>query len=322
MTDAARRLRPLLAVAAGSALACATLTPALAAQATPEEQLTRARHRLEVVVEEHNEVREDLAATRARLAALAPQLAPMRAAIDQRRLQVGQLAASTYRSAASYRVGALLSDPEPGQLTERLIMVQHLTDKRERAIDALARSQRDFLQAQRQLATLAATQNKQRAQLAAKRRHIEQEIQRLTPAVVAAERRAPRAQRAESAPAVMRVHAAGAAGAAVRFALSQIGKPYGWGGAGPHQYDCSGLTSSAWRRGGRGLPHNSARQWNSVTRISRAQLRPGDLVFYYDGISHVGMYVGGGRIVHAPTFGQNVRTDPMSYAPIYGFGRP
>jgi cell wall-associated NlpC family hydrolase len=108
----------------------------------------------------------------------------------------------------------------------------------------------------------------------------------------------------------------------VRFAYAQIGKPYGWGSAGPNAYDCSGLTSAAWRVAGVRLPHNAARQWYAVTRISRAELRPGDLVFYYNSIQHVGMYVGGGRIVHAPTFGEAVRVERMGYAPILGYGRP
>ena len=69
------------------------------------------------------------------------------------------------------------------------------------------------------------------------------------------------------------------------------------------------------------LPHNSAAQWQAVHPVSRAELRQGDLVFYYADIHHVAIYVGGGRVVHAPNYGERVRVERMGYAPIYGFGR-
>jgi uncharacterized protein YPO0396 len=87
--------------------------------------------------------------------------------------------------------------------------------------------------------------------------------------------------------------------AVVDFALSQRGEPYVWGSAGPNSWDCSGLMLGAYAQIGISLPHNAAAQWNMVAQISEDELQPGDFVFY-NGLAHVGMYIGNGLIVHAP----------------------
>jgi peptidoglycan DL-endopeptidase CwlO len=112
------------------------------------------------------------------------------------------------------------------------------------------------------------------------------------------------------------------AGVAVSFAYAQIGKGYRYAAAGPDAYDCSGLTMAAWAAAGVSLPHNAARQYGSVPHVSRDQLAPGDLVFYYGDIHHVALYVGAGRIIHAPNEGETVRVEPIDLAPIAGYGRP
>ena len=95
------------------------------------------------------------------------------------------------------------------------------------------------------------------------------------------------------------VAASGSAGAAVQFAMAQVGDAYVYGAAGPDAYDCSGLTMAAWGAAGVALPHSSSAQYGSGPHISASALQPGDLVFYYSPISHVGMYIGNGMIVHA-----------------------
>jgi cell wall-associated NlpC family hydrolase len=121
---------------------------------------------------------------------------------------------------------------------------------------------------------------------------------------------------------VPEVSASGRAAAAVQFALAQIGDPYVWGAAGPNTWDCSGLTMAAWGAAGVGLPHSSAAQSGTGTRISISQLQPGDLVFYYSPISHVAMYIGGGKIVHAPHSGAVVSIAELNRMPITTAVRP
>jgi hypothetical protein len=101
--------------------------------------------------------------------------------------------------------------------------------------------------------------------------------------------------------------------AAVRWALAQLGDPYRWGATGPAMFDCSGLTSSAYRAAGVGIPRVSRAQWGAGPHVAVDRLLPGDLVFYADNpgdpasIHHVGMYIGNGLMVHAPHTGDVVR---------------
>jgi cell wall-associated NlpC family hydrolase len=104
----------------------------------------------------------------------------------------------------------------------------------------------------------------------------------------------------------------------VAFARAQIGEPYRWGAAGPDAWDCSGLTMGAWSAGGKSLPHYSVAQYEQSTPISAAQLQAGDLVFWGSSSSpssiyHVALYVGDGRIIHAPRTGRPVTEESMYY---------
>jgi cell wall-associated NlpC family hydrolase len=112
------------------------------------------------------------------------------------------------------------------------------------------------------------------------------------------------------------------AGTAVNAALSQVGKPYQWGAAGPDSYDCSGLTMWAWAQAGVGLPHNSGMQYASSPHVSTASLQPGDLLFYGSPIHHVGMYVGSGQMVEAPYTGASVRVSSWQRSDFVGAARP
>ncbi|MEU6013212.1 C40 family peptidase [Streptomyces sp. NPDC047515] len=106
------------------------------------------------------------------------------------------------------------------------------------------------------------------------------------------------------------------------FARAQLGKPYVWGATGPSSYDCSGLTQAAWKAAGVDIPRTTWDQVKTGTKVATADLRPGDLVFFYDDISHVGMYQGDGMMIHAPKPGANVREESIYYMPIYGSVRP
>jgi peptidoglycan DL-endopeptidase CwlO len=98
-----------------------------------------------------------------------------------------------------------------------------------------------------------------------------------------------------------------AAQIAVDTALAQVGKPYVWGAEGPASFDCSGLVLFAYRAAGIGLPHSSAIQATMGQPVTRAQLQPGDLIAFYSPVSHIGIYIGNGQMVHAPTSGDVVK---------------
>ncbi|CAL9544909.1 hypothetical protein SUDANB108_04345 [Streptomyces sp. enrichment culture] len=100
---------------------------------------------------------------------------------------------------------------------------------------------------------------------------------------------------------------------ALAFARAQIGKPYVWGAVGPGSYDCSGLTQAAWKAAGVTLPRTTYDQVDAGTTVPLADARPGDLVFFYDDITHVGLYIGNGMMIHAPKPGAYVREESIYY---------
>jgi cell wall-associated NlpC family hydrolase len=94
--------------------------------------------------------------------------------------------------------------------------------------------------------------------------------------------------------------------------MSKIGSPYRYGATGPNAFDCSGLVSWAYEKAGKSLPRTSRAQSKVGTPVSRDNLQPGDLVFFYNPVSHVGIYIGDGKIVHASTRKSPVKISDMS----------
>jgi cell wall-associated NlpC family hydrolase len=118
------------------------------------------------------------------------------------------------------------------------------------------------------------------------------------------------------------VPASGRAAAAISYAMAQVGKAYVYGAAGPSAFDCSGLTMMAWAQAGVALPHSSSAQYSSGPHVAESDLQPGDLVFYYSPISHVGMYIGNGMIVNAENPGSGIRVTSLHAMPYVGAVRP
>jgi cell wall-associated NlpC family hydrolase len=108
-----------------------------------------------------------------------------------------------------------------------------------------------------------------------------------------------------------------AAQIAVDTAMSELGRPYVWGAAGPYSFDCSGLTEYAYARAGIYLPHSSLMQSTLGRPVAYSDLRPGDLIFFYSPVGHVGMYLGNGLMIHSPTPGDVVKVTPLAY--MYGY---
>lgn len=111
------------------------------------------------------------------------------------------------------------------------------------------------------------------------------------------------------------------ASVAVQWAQRELGKPYVYGAAGPDSFDCSGLTMYVWGMAGVSLPHSAADQWDDTVRVPISDLQPGDLVFYYEPVDHVGIYVGGGEMIDAPHTGTDVQYQSIFQGGLDGGGR-
>ncbi|GAB3964127.1 C40 family peptidase [Plantactinospora veratri] len=284
----------------------------------PAERIASAAEQLEIVVEQYNDLREALRETRANSAAIHAEMGPLERAIETHRTEASMIAARAYRTGDAHALGmlgTLLGATTRENLVDPLLLLDRLSREQHRVIAALTEAHDRLAEARRGVEALAARQRGQERQLAARKLAIETELARLA--------RLPDPDE-PPAGAVPRLPepVTGAAGKAVRFAYAQLGKPYRWAGDGPDGYDCSGLTSAAWAAAGVRLPHNAARQYRAVTRISRAARQAGDLVFYYRDLHHVAIYVGGGKIIHAPRTGTRIRIDRVDYQPIAGYGRP
>ncbi|WP_236060010.1 C40 family peptidase [Actinacidiphila acididurans] len=109
---------------------------------------------------------------------------------------------------------------------------------------------------------------------------------------------------------------------AIAYAYQQLGKPYVWGAQGPDAFDCSGLTSQAWLHAGVVIPRTSQEQWAQLPHVPLDQLRPGDLVIYFSGASHVAIYIGDGLVIQAPRPGAFVKVSPIAANPVLGAVRP
>jgi len=166
----------------------------------------------------------------------------------------------------------------------------------------------------RKLDQLIADEEKQKAELAAKKKQIDAEIKRLTAMLPVT------SVRVDGCPAIDGV-VSNAARIAIRTACAQVGDPYVWGATGPNAFDCSGLTQYAYKAAGIYLTHFTGAQWNEGRAVSRSDARPGDLVFFYSDLHHVGLYLGNGLMVHAPRTGKPVQVTKISYMPVAGFRR-
>lgn len=335
-----------LLAAPGTALAAPTPPPApsASADAAPSKDLEAVRKKLEglyraaaVATEEYNAAEEKAEQQSAEIARLAEKIAKGKERLGELRDRAGAAAASQYRGGGLPPEAHLMLSDDPREFlvgAGRIRQGQHATKG---LLGEMRRTQEDLEQyaqdADAQWRKLEAgrkakakAQKKIEKQIAAAEK-VESELEQAEKERLAElERRA--AEKSQSAWLDSGVLDGVGAEAteqgrkAVAYATAQIGKPYEWGAEGPKTYDCSGLTSQAWRAGGQGIPRTSQEQWKQLTRVAVTEMRPGDLVVYFDDASHVGMYVGDGAVVHAPRPGRTITIAGAGSMPILGVVRP
>ncbi|WP_104522665.1 C40 family peptidase [Blastococcus atacamensis] len=312
--------------------------PASAEPGAPTSSADAARmvaergHALEIVTEEFNQARDTLAAQQAAAVAAGAQLEKATAELAAAQQSVRSVARTAYTGESMGSFQAMMMSESADEFVSRVTTLQtiagHQTGLVERAaaanvaaaqaqatatkaatdaqatFDAVAAQQADL---QKQIDEFKAQFN----QLSAEERRAAVAESSHTDEAAGEERadgaRASRDDRSAPAPSAPVVANSQAAQVAVNAALAQRGKPYVWAAGGPNAFDCSGLTQYAFRAAGISLPHSSRGQSGMGQAVSRDQLQPGDLVFFYRPVSHVGIYIGNGQMVHAPTSGDVVK---------------
>lgn len=304
-----------------AALAIAiTGSAATAAHAEPStaeltKKIDKASDELEDVVESYNKMNISLKKTKDEEKKLAASLAPAKAALEAAGTQMDTIAKSAYMTGQVGAMNVVLEGAD--NLMDRMSILDQISRKRGRDIAEYRATTENFATRQ---AALKVTQEKQAAEvkeLAARKKKIEADLKDLY-----AMRRAAFGSATETGTKYTGdiPDLPGSAGKAVAFAYKKIGIMYKYGGDDDGGYDCSGLTSAAWRAAGKSLPHNAAAQYSATTRITKSQLEPGDLVFYRS-LGHVALYVGGGQIIDASRAGQPVKKRSMNIMTPYGYGR-
>jgi peptidoglycan DL-endopeptidase CwlO len=280
-------------------------------------------HKAEVASERYNEARIELKDAKGRLRTLRADLRNQREKLGAVRDDVAQALVSQYQGKALSTASQVMLAEDTDAFLNQLTTVAGFNDQQAElmadfAVQAEQLEMREAA-AERELERIAETKKtlaEQKAEIDERAADAEELLGRLE--ARAAERVSRSAERAP----VPNVAASGRASAAVNYALAQVGDAYVYGAAGPDAFDCSGLTMAAWAQAGVALPHSSSGQMGSGAPVSQSQLAPGDLVFYYSPVSHVGIYIGNGQIVHAANPSTDVQIAPVFSMPYSGAVRP
>ena len=323
------RLRSSLLIGATAALTVTVLPGTAAADpdraTTPEQAIqlvTEADHQLEVVTEQLNEAKVVLERQQAEVAAAEQAAAEAQARLDALDGQIRQLARTAYTGDSFSELDVMLTSDSADEFLHQLgtldaiaghtnDLVTEIAVVSENATTAKAAADTATAEAQAAVDSISA----QQAELKGKIEDYQRQYAALT---APQQEQVSRAHGGEAMAAPSGVIAPSqAAQVAVDTALAQVGDPYVWGAGGPNAFDCSGLTQYAYSAAGVSLPHSSRSQSGMGQAVSRDQLQPGDLLFYYSPTSHVAMYVGNGQMVHASTSGKPVMV--VSFDSMSGF---
>ncbi|MEV5309763.1 NlpC/P60 family protein [Streptomyces sp. NPDC052610] len=293
----------------------------------------------EVATEKYNGAKEKAEAARRRLSSLQDQAARRAERLNAERDSLGSIAAAQYRRGAFSPALQLALSDDPDRYLDGASLAERAEHRQTTTVSSVREQLRELEQlrgaARVEVASLASRQ----AELERHKKTVTNKLdaaRRLLARLTAEERarfaqdgtgtdRASRdataARDGLTAPGGAVAAPDSRAASAVSYAYSKLGSPYVWGATGPDAFDCSGLVQAAYRSAGVSLPRTTYAQIGAGRRVTRSELLPGDLVFFYSGISHVGIYVGNGQMVHAPNPSAPVRVTPIDEMPFAGATR-
>ena len=338
-----RRKRPrgraLLALGTATTFAVVATVPG-SSLAAPEPSINEVRKQVdqlyeqaEKVTEQANELGDQMKVIDRRVRKLSVDVNHQQKKLDSLRGDIGQYAAAEYRTGAMDTTVQLLVADDPDEFLAQMSSAKAFAGQQGDLLRQLQAEQKRL--AEQRAAREAELSRFRKAKAAANERKKianskADKAQALLDRLSAKEQARLDALRATAADRASRggeripaPPPSGSRGAtALAYARAQLGEPYVYGGDGPGEWDCSGLTMMAWAEAGVSLPHSSREQYNTSPKVSESDLAPGDLVIFYDDAHHVGLYAGEGMVLHAPRPGKSVEYADMDTMPIYGFARP
>jgi len=302
------------ATSVGLAVIAGLSAPATPAHADPgqslmaaKKQLAKLNDQVDQLANEYNKAVANYKAAKGRVAALSKSVQAERKTFQQLRTRVAQLAADAYKTGDNGSIASLVGAKNPETVLDQMAAFTQLAHNRSIEFSQyLASAQRlEREQALRQQAVEQLQSRKSRFERQKKQAQVAVQKQLRLIAKLGG----------NIDPGSSKVNcsilATGKAEIVLRFACAQLGKPYVFGGSGPNGWDCSGITMVAYRQVGIKLNHWVPDQYDASRRVSKAELRPGDLVFFHDN-GHEGIYVGQGKFLHAPHTGDVVKISSLS----------
>ncbi len=298
------------------------------AQAEPDiedvqTRVDRLYHEAEQASERYNDAKLELTELNRDLESLEADQERQDARLEVVREQVQDSIVRQYQGEALSGVGELVVSDDPSAFLSKLSTMSAFNDLQSELFDDYTREAKALAIRTEATQERAAEVAELEKQLAKEQATIDERLadaKSLLSRLEAEQRERMLASR--SSVRMPTVAASGRASAAVQYAMAQVGDAYVYGAAGPDAFDCSGLTMMAWAQAGVALPHSSSAQYGSGPHVAASALQPGDLVFYYSPISHVGIYIGNGLIVHAANHSSGVRVAGLYSMPYSGAVRP
>ncbi|NEB15370.1 NlpC/P60 family protein [Streptomyces coelicoflavus] len=331
----------------GRARTAATITLAGAAtatglggttvQAAPQPTAAQVRAKVdklyqeaEVATEKYNGAKEKADAAEQRLEELRDEAARKEDRLNSARETLGSVAAAQYRNGGLDPALQLALSSDPDRYLDGAAFAERAGSRQRATVGRVRKELRDIEQLRGAARIEVTSLKSRRAELKRHRETVTGKLEKARSLLsrLTTEERAgvgDRASRSTPGPRESLSASSQApnsrAAAAVAYAYQKLGSPYVWGATGPNAFDCSGLTQAAYRAAGVSLPRTTYAQIDAGRRVSRSELLPGDLVFFYSGISHVGIYVGNGQMIHAPNPSAPVRVAPVDEMPFAGATR-
>lgn len=288
-----------------------------------KRELEKLNQKVDQLANHYNKAKTELAAAKKRLAVANNELTTEQTQYQSLRVRVAQIAVAAYKN-GTLDTPTFIASKDPRAALAEMSAFTKLSDSRRQEMTALLgsaqrlrRDQEDVQMTLQSVTTTAAALKKQKAT-------VEKAIARQK-ALLAKISTPSRSTTSSGSSNSGSTTATTAAQKAVNYAVAQLGKPYIFGGEGPTGFDCSGLTMMAWNAAGVDLPRIVPDQYNAIRHVAKSDLQPGDLVFF-DDLGHEGIYVGGGRFIHAPHTGTDVQYASISntywVSHYVGAGRP
>lgn len=331
--SASRGVSRRLAAVASLTLAASLAYPPVVAQADPEptraqvqKKLDKLAEQMDHKVEKFNQLNEKLKIAKKKYKTASKSSKQEQAAFEEQRTKIAQMAAAAYKNGDTDGVTGFVGTGDPQAILDQSAVLSHLSQERSSQLS-------QFLATAQRLRREEAQAKAAYEDVKAKTKELQAEKKKLDKEVAKQKALLRRLGGGTSSSGggsgsvggTYNGPASGPARKALDFAYAQLGKPYSYGAEGPGSYDCSGLTMKAWAAAGVGITRTTNSQWAATKRVDKSNLQPGDLVFF-NSLGHVGLYVGGGQMIHAPRTGKNVEvvsiTSGYYLSNYYGAGRP